>query len=102
MQHPNRATRPRHQPQILLRAQPADREDDDVGGGRGALRGAQGWVAVWGKIRSGNMRDKKRDVDMKYEGRGKGGRGRTWENTGKNEKSGEEVKARGSYRTKRK
>jgi hypothetical protein len=48
------------------------------------------------------MRDKKRDVDMKYEGRGKGGRGRTRENTGKNEKSGEEVKARGSYRTKRK
>jgi hypothetical protein len=40
---------------------------------------------VWVKIRSGNMREggnKKRDVGMIYEGRGKGKRGKTQENAG--------------------
>ncbi|KAJ7885577.1 hypothetical protein B0H13DRAFT_2535643 [Mycena leptocephala] len=80
-----RATRPHHQPQILLRAQPADREDDDVGRGRGAPRGMQRWgTVVRGQILSGNMWEggnKKRDVWMICEGRGKeqrGERGEGW------------------------
>jgi hypothetical protein len=39
-----------HQPQVLLRAEPAHRENDDVGGGGGAPGEAEGWGLCRGSV----------------------------------------------------